>query len=170
MAKHFLHKRYLKCILTGIPIGGKLSIDLLINFPEFQSNDSQQAWLNSLTQFIPNEKLFNRFFLKLHNGITVCKSHPMPTAYNLHFNHIPHVTDPPGPFWPGDCILHWNGVGKSPFHSSVLWEDDIRWWPMATLAHSCTLWLLPKHGTGLSLAWLSVWPRLRAVDKLLQSF
>lgn len=41
---------------------------------------------------------------------------------------------------------------------------------MATSAKSCTLWLLPKHGTGLSLAWLSVQPRLWVVDKLLQSF
>lgn len=43
MARHFLNKRCLEGVLTGIPIGIKLSIDLLINFPEFQSNDSQQA-------------------------------------------------------------------------------------------------------------------------------
>lgn len=45
----------------------------------------------------------------------------MPNAYNLHFNHVPHVTTSPGLGDPETAYCTEMVLEKSPFHSSVLW-------------------------------------------------
>lgn len=129
-----------------------------MNFPEFQSNDSQFASINGLTYCTPNGKLSNFTLTSFVASLFV----------NL-ANHFPQVMTQPGLLdqLAAYCTEMVSGkVHFTPQSSGKTMISIGR--SVAAPANICTSWLLPR--AALSLAGLSAQLQFCVVDELPQSF